>query len=79
MKKMNEGILWGIPYHSWPCPAHHFTDGLALFRRIAMSGTVLARSLLFTILTMIQTATSEVCQKLVFIGHRVLMKMMTAI
>ena len=46
---MNEGILWGIPYHSWPCPAHHFTDGLALFRSIAMGRTILASCLLFAI------------------------------
>ena len=76
---MNEGILWGIPYHSWPCPAHHLADGLALFRSIAMSGTILASSLLLTILAMIEAATGKVCQMLVLLRYRVLMKMMTAI
>ena len=79
MKKMNEGILWGIPYHSWPCPAHHFTDGLALFRSIAMGRTILASCLLFAIRAMIKTTTSEVCQMQVFIRHCVLMKMMATI
>lgn len=79
MKKMNEGILWGIPYHSWPCPAHHFTDGLALFRSIAMGRTILASCLLFAIRAMIKTTASEVCQMQVFIRHCVLMKMMATI
>ena len=79
MKKMNEGILWGIPYHSWSCPAHHSTDGFALFGRITMSGAILACSFLFAILAMIQTTTSEVCQMQVFIWHCVLMKMMATI
>ena len=57
---MSDGILRGIPYHSWPCPVHHFTDGLALFRSIAMSRTILASCLIFAILTMIKTTTSGV-------------------
>ena len=76
---MLNGILGGIPYHSWPCPAHYFTDGLALFRSIAMSGTNLASSFQFAILAMIQTATSEIRQMLIFIRHCGLMKMMAAI
>ena len=76
---MLNGILWGIPYHSWPCPAHHLADGLALFRRIAMSGTMLACCFPFSIFAMIQTATSEVCQMLILLWHLVQMKMMTAI
>ena len=79
MKKMNDGILWGIPYHSWPCPAHHFTDGLTLFRSIAMSGTILASSFLFAILAMSQTTTGKVCQMLILLRHCVLMKMLTTI
>ena len=76
---MSNGILGGIPYHSWPCPAHYFTYLLALFRSITVSRTILASSFLFAILAMIQTATSKVSQMLVFIRHCVLMKMMTAI
>ena len=44
-----------------------------------MSGTILASSLVFTILTMIKTTTSKVSQMLILIRHCVLMKMMTAI
>lgn len=66
-------------YHSWPCPAHYFTDGFALFWSIAMSGTILTSSFLFAISTMIQTATSEVCQMQIFIRYCVLMKMVKTI
>ncbi len=76
---MSNSILWSIPYHSWPSPAHYFTDGLALFWSIAMSGTILTSSFLFAILATIQTATGKVCQMLIFIWHCVLMKMMPAI
>ena len=76
---MLNGILWGIPYHSWPCPAHHFAYLFTLFRSIAMSGTMLACCFPFSIFAMIQTATSEVCQMLILLRHCVLMKMMTAI
>ena len=76
---MSNGILWGIPYHSRPCPAHHLTDSFTLFRRIAMSRTILASSLLLTILAMIETATGKVCQMPVLLRYRVLIKMMTAI
>ena len=76
---MQNGILRGIPYHSWPSPAHYFTDGLALFRSIAMSWTILASSLVFAILAMIKTATGKIYQMLVLIWHCVQMKMMTAI
>ena len=76
---MTNGIYWGIPYHSWPCPAHHFTDGLAFFRSIAMSRTILASCLLFAIREIIRTTTSELCQMQVFIRHCVLMKMMATI
>ena len=75
---MPNGILGGIPYHSWPCPAHHLTYLLTLFRRITVSRAVLASSLVFTILTMIKTATNKVSQMLVFIRHCILMKMMAA-
>ena len=44
-----------------------------------MSWTIFASSLVFTILTMIQTATRKFCQMLIFLWHCVLMKMMTAI
>ena len=76
---MQNGILGGIPYHSWSSPTHHFTDGFTLFRCIAMSWAILASSLVFTILAMIQTATSEVCQMLIFLWHCVQIKMMSAI
>ena len=76
---MSNGILWGIPYHSRPCPAHHLTDSFTLFRRIAMSRTIFASSFMFSIPAMIQTATSEVSQMLILLRYRVLMKMMTAI
>ena len=76
---MSNGILGGIPYHSWPCPAHHFAYLLALFRRIAVGRTILAGSLVFTIFAMIQTTTSEICQMLIFLWQCVLMKMMSAI
>lgn len=76
---MPNGILGGIPYHPWPCPAHHFTYLFTFFRRITVSRTTLASSFLFAIPTMIQTATGKVSQMLVFIRHCVMMKMMTAI
>ena len=40
---MSNGILWGIPYHSWPSPAHYFTYLLTFFGSIAVSGTVFTR------------------------------------
>ena len=44
-----------------------------------MSWAVLTSGLLLTILTMVETATSKLCQMLIFIRHSVLFKMMTAI
>jgi hypothetical protein len=44
-----------------------------------MSRTILASSLLLTILAMIETATGKVCQMPVLLRYLVLMKMMTAI
>lgn len=76
---MQNGILGGIPDHSWPYPAHYFAYLLTLFRRITVSRAVLASSLVFTILTIIKTATSKVSQTLVFIRHCILMKMIAAI
>jgi hypothetical protein len=76
---MSNGILGGKPYYSRPCPAHHFTYLLTLFRSIAMSRTIFASSFLFSIPAMIETATSEVRQMLILLWHCVLMKMMTAI
>jgi hypothetical protein len=44
-----------------------------------MSRTVLASSFLFSILAMVEAATSELCQMLVFIWYCVLMKVMATI
>ena len=54
---MIDGSYGRIEYHSWTSPAHNFTDLFALFGHIAMSGTLLARGLLLTILAMVETAT----------------------
>ena len=76
---MQNGILRGIPYHSWTYPAHHFAYLLSLFRSIAMSWTIFASSLVFTILAMIKTVTGKICQMQIFLWHCVLMKMTTTI
>ena len=76
---MQDSILGGIPYHSRTSPTHHFTYLLTFFRRITMSGAVLASCLLLAIFAMIQTATGKVSQMLVFIRHCFLMKMMATI
>ena len=76
---MIDGSYGRIEYHSWTSPAHNFTDLFALFGRIAMSGTLLARGLLLTILAMVETATGKLCQMLIFIRHSVLLEMMMAI
>ena len=44
-----------------------------------MSWAVLTSGLLLTILTMVETATSKLCQMLILIWHRILFKMMTAV
>ena len=44
-----------------------------------MSRAVLASGLLFAILAMVETATGKLCQMLIFIRHRILFQMMTAI
>ena len=76
---MSNSILWGIPYHSWPSPAHDCTNQFAFFWSIAVGRAILASSFLFAILAMIQSATGKVSQMLILFWHCVLMKMMTAI
>ena len=44
-----------------------------------MSWAVLTSGLLLTILTMVETATSKLCQMLIFIRHSVLLEMMTTV
>ena len=44
-----------------------------------MGGAVLAGSLLLAILAMVETATSKLCQMLIFIRHSVLLEMMTTV
>ncbi len=76
---MSNGIHRGIPYHSWPYPAHHFAYLFAFFRRVAMSRAILASGLLFAISAMIQSTTGKLCQMLIFLWQCLLMKMMSAI
>ena len=44
-----------------------------------MGGAVFAGGLLLAILAMVETATGKFCQMLIFIRHRILFQMMTAI
>ena len=76
---MIDGSYGRIEYHSWTSPSHDPADLFALLGRIAMSGTVLAGSLSLTILAMVETATGKLCQMLIFIRHRILLQVMTAI
>ncbi len=76
---MSDGILWRIQNHSWAYPTHDFTYLLTLFWSVAMRRTVLASSLVFTVFTMVETATGKLCQMLVLFRHGFLLQMMTAI
>ena len=76
---VSDGIFWRIQNHSWACPAHDFTNLFTLFWSITVSGTILTRSLLLSILAMIQALTSILSQKSVFLWHCVLFQMMPAI
>ena len=79
LENMNDCFFGRIPYHSWSDPTHHLTNLFMLFWSITVSGTILTRSLLLSILAMIQALTSILSQKSVFLRHCVLLQMMPAI
>ena len=76
---MSNCFFWRIEYHSWSYPAHDLTNLFTLLWRITVCRAVLAGSLILSIPAMVETATSEFCQMLVFIRHSVLLQPMTAI
>jgi hypothetical protein len=79
VQQMSEGLLERIEGHPRAHPSHDLSDLLALLRRIAVGGTVLAGCLVLSIFAMVQAAACEICQTLVLLRHGVLLEPMTAI
>ena len=76
---MPDSIYGRVEYHPWPYPTHNLTNLLTFFWGIAMGGAILASGLTLAILAMVETATSKLCQMLIFIRHCVLLQMMTTV
>ena len=76
---MAEHLQRRIENHAGTRPPHNLTHTLTLGRRIAVTGTMLARRLLVLPSAMIQAALTIVGQRTVFLGRLLLMKTMAAI
>lgn len=79
MPDVDDGIFGGIEQHSWPSPAHDFSNLLALLRGIAVDRAFFTRPLVFSEVAMAETLAGKFGQSFIFLRHSVQLQVMAAI